>query len=406
MHYIAAVFYLWKKDLDRSAAEADVALNLNPNYAQAHNSRGIVNIYGGQPLAAVPHIEQAIRLDPAIKHGTKQDALSEQGCRGLVVAGDQVGRAEKMDVKVVNLAVLDRRIAPEGAPDRRRQRLRSVDDEQARHGRIEPPVDEIGDQRSRRRRVFRRALDKAERMLFPRRVDADRRHQQRVVGHVDAVDLDDHEVEMVEPGRHPLPHARRRQRDEAARGRRFRQTGAPRGRHVAPGQAHRPLEFARGDGDQHLVHRPFAEPILPDRALPTRQHALLSVEAANARTLDIDLTAVKADLALRPPPSMRLPAFAPRMARAANRLGVLLHHFAQRLDPRRKAKSLEARRHAGKRPALQSMRWNRRGCDSLLHGVAFLLVESAPRAYRLKASNAAPPFSTSAGASPHRNYPR
>jgi adenylate cyclase len=68
VHYIASVFYLWKKDLDRSAAEADAALNLNPNYAQAHNSRGIVNIYGGHPLAAVPHIEQAIRLDPAIKH--------------------------------------------------------------------------------------------------------------------------------------------------------------------------------------------------------------------------------------------------------------------------------------------------------------------------------------------------
>jgi adenylate cyclase len=31
VHYIASVFYLWKKDLDRSAAEADVALNLNPN---------------------------------------------------------------------------------------------------------------------------------------------------------------------------------------------------------------------------------------------------------------------------------------------------------------------------------------------------------------------------------------
>ena len=74
---------------------------------------------------------------------------------------------------------------------------------------------------------------------------------------------------------------------------------------------------------------------------------------------------------------MRLPAFAPSMARAANRLGVLLHHFAQRLDPRSKAKSLEARTHAGKRLALQSMRRNRRGCDSLLHGVAFLLVESA-----------------------------
>ena len=58
---------MWKKDLDRSTAEADTALNLNPNYAQAHNSRGIVNIYGGQPLGAIPHIEQAIRLDPALK---------------------------------------------------------------------------------------------------------------------------------------------------------------------------------------------------------------------------------------------------------------------------------------------------------------------------------------------------
>ena len=181
----------------------------------------------------------------------------------------------------------------------------------------------------------------------------------------------------------------------------FDRPAPSRGRHIAPGQAHRPLEFARGDGDQHLVHRPFAEPILPDRALPTRQDAFLAVEAANARTLDIDLAAVKADLALRPPPSMRQPAFVPRMAQAANRLCVLLHHFAQRLDPRRKAKSLEARRHAGKRLALQCMRRNRCGCDSLSHGVAFLLVESAPRAYRLKASNAAPlPFSTSDGTSP------
>jgi hypothetical protein len=35
-----------------------------------------------------------------------------------------------------------------------------------------------------------------------------------------------------------------------------------------------------------------------------------------------------------------------------------------------------------------------------LHGVAFLLWESAPRACRLKASNAAPHFSTNAGTFP------
>jgi adenylate cyclase len=53
-HFAASVFYMWKKDLDRSAAEADAALNLNPNHGQAHNMRGIVNIYGGKPLDAVP----------------------------------------------------------------------------------------------------------------------------------------------------------------------------------------------------------------------------------------------------------------------------------------------------------------------------------------------------------------
>ena len=67
-HYAAAIFYFFKKDLDRSAAEADTALNLNPNHAPAHNARGMVNIYRGEPLAAVPHIEQAMRLDPMFKH--------------------------------------------------------------------------------------------------------------------------------------------------------------------------------------------------------------------------------------------------------------------------------------------------------------------------------------------------
>jgi adenylate cyclase len=68
VHYVAAVFYMLKKDLDRSAAEADAALNLNQNYALALNSRGIVNIYSGKPLDAVPYIERAMRLDPLSKH--------------------------------------------------------------------------------------------------------------------------------------------------------------------------------------------------------------------------------------------------------------------------------------------------------------------------------------------------
>jgi hypothetical protein len=70
------------------------------------------------------------------------------------------------------------------------------------------------------------------------------------------------------------------------------------------------------------------------------------------------------------------------MARSADLHRVLLHHLAERFDPSRQAEPIETG-------------------GNLFHGfahrdgVAFLSLESAPRAYRLKASNAAPPFSTS-----------
>ena len=38
---------------------------MNPNFALAYNSLGSIRIYEGEPMAAVPLIEQAMRLDPA-----------------------------------------------------------------------------------------------------------------------------------------------------------------------------------------------------------------------------------------------------------------------------------------------------------------------------------------------------
>ena len=63
-HYVASVIYLWKRDYERSANEAETALTLNPNYALALNARGFVYIYTGEPARAITLIEQAIRLDP------------------------------------------------------------------------------------------------------------------------------------------------------------------------------------------------------------------------------------------------------------------------------------------------------------------------------------------------------
>lgn len=95
VHYIAEVFFFWKKDLDRAAAEGDTALNLNPNHAHAHSTRGLVSIYAGQPLAAVPYIEQALRLDPA----SKQQHLHFLGSAYLL-AGDYAAAATRFRERI------------------------------------------------------------------------------------------------------------------------------------------------------------------------------------------------------------------------------------------------------------------------------------------------------------------
>ncbi len=56
----------YEKDLERANSEIDIALSLNPSMALAHSLRGTFRTYSGQPLEAIPEIEQAIRLDPAL----------------------------------------------------------------------------------------------------------------------------------------------------------------------------------------------------------------------------------------------------------------------------------------------------------------------------------------------------
>ena len=155
-------------------------------------------------------------------------------------------------------------------------------------------------------------------MFVAVRVDADRRDEDQVLVHMNAVDLDRQQIKSIEPAFHPRLHARSRQRDETAGRRRLRQPGPLGRRNVSLGQANRTFEPARRDVDQHLVHRPFAEQIFVDGVFPARQNLLLAVEPANARALDLDLAAVEADLASRPPPAMRLAPFAPLVTLAAS----------------------------------------------------------------------------------------
>ena len=65
-HCVTALCASYGKDLDRAQAEVDIAISLNPNLALAHNLRGTIRTYAGHPLEAIPEIEQAMRLDPAL----------------------------------------------------------------------------------------------------------------------------------------------------------------------------------------------------------------------------------------------------------------------------------------------------------------------------------------------------
>ena len=65
MRFVAAVVATFQGDFDRVATEVDALLALNPNSAVAYGTRGMANIYAGDPLSAIPRLEKATRLDPA-----------------------------------------------------------------------------------------------------------------------------------------------------------------------------------------------------------------------------------------------------------------------------------------------------------------------------------------------------
>ena len=66
---VASWAAMFEKDLDRAKSEVDIALSLNPNFSGAYASFGSIHIYSGQPLAAIPALERASRLDPAFRAG-------------------------------------------------------------------------------------------------------------------------------------------------------------------------------------------------------------------------------------------------------------------------------------------------------------------------------------------------
>jgi adenylate cyclase len=55
----------FEKDFERAKSEADTALALNPNSAEAYGCLGNLCTFSGRPQEAIPLIERAMLLDPA-----------------------------------------------------------------------------------------------------------------------------------------------------------------------------------------------------------------------------------------------------------------------------------------------------------------------------------------------------
>ena len=209
-------------------------------------------------------------------------------------------------------------------------------------------------------------------MLVADAVDADGGQQHQVFLDVDAVDLDRQQVQGGQVGGHPFLHAFRRQRHEPPRHRRLRHSRPGGRRDVAARQADGAAELAGRDVDQHQVQRPLAEQVFRLRRLPARQRQLAAVASTNARTIDLDLAAVEADLPLGLAPAIPVSPSSPAVARAAQLGRLLIHHRRQSRQARRQAETIEAgsdflpsliddcrRHHAGR-------------SGSFLHGVALL----------------------------------
>jgi len=136
-------------------------------------------------------------------------------------------------------------------------------------------------------------------------IDSERGDQHQIVAEVQAIDLDNQQVQLwtgqmpsTRPdGRPTWPQTVVRPTTSRCRPRRPPADHPPA---VAPRAA-----AARRDVDQHQVHGPAAKPVLAMRGRPGRQVDLMPDVATHARPMHGHLAAVEADLASYPSAALR-----------------------------------------------------------------------------------------------------
>ena len=210
---------------------------------------------------------------------------------------------------------------------------------------------------------------------------------------VDAVNLDDQQVQDW-TGRPPsivscAPPTTPRQPA------RYRRLGHPRSLrrgHVALRQADGAAELARRDVDQHQVERPLAQQVLRQRRLPSSARVTSSPWRARTRGRSISTLPLswKPTFPVVLPQRCQVPSVS--AAVAGDRTPVVASSSSMLAESRPACLAGLVRQKRSKlaptscqASSIDCRRDNSSRCGRFLHGVAFLSLDSAPRAYRLKA---------------------
>ena len=81
-HGLISMFYTLKREYDKSIAEGERAVGLEPGGARAHLSYGMSLHYGGRPEEAIPVLQKAIRLNPWVKPVPSYTSATPTGRQG------------------------------------------------------------------------------------------------------------------------------------------------------------------------------------------------------------------------------------------------------------------------------------------------------------------------------------
>ena len=63
-HFALCTAVVWIRELDRAEAEANKALDIDPNFAEGYAALGFVQVYAGKPEQAIRSLQRCMRLDP------------------------------------------------------------------------------------------------------------------------------------------------------------------------------------------------------------------------------------------------------------------------------------------------------------------------------------------------------